>query len=106
MVSTAFHALCLRPTEERLRFIHLTDLHVALRNDLYEADLRDTVWFPDPRQALRTPFNNFNENLRRFIRYANGLADGGELDFVLILGDLMEPRFPRNSQRISQSIIV
>jgi len=89
-VSTTFHALCLRPIEERLRFIHLTDLHVALRNDLYEADLRDTVSYPDPQQALHTPFNNFNENLRRFIRYANGLADGGELDFVLILGDLVD----------------
>ena len=90
VVSTTFHALCLRPREERLRFIHLTDLHVALRNDLYEADLRDTVWYPDPQQSLHAPFNNFNENLRCFIRYANGLADGGELDFVLILGDLVD----------------
>ena len=88
--STAFHALCLRPAEERLRFIHLTDLHVALRNDLYEADLRDTVWYSDPQQAAHTQFNNFNENLRRFIRYANGLVDRGELDFVLILGDLVD----------------
>jgi len=88
--STVFHALCLRPTEERLRFIHLTDLHVALRNDLYEADLRDTVWFRDSQQARRSSFNNFNQNLRRFIRYANGLADRGDLDFVLVLGDLVD----------------
>ena len=87
--STALHALCFRPGGERLRFIHLTDLHVALRNDLYEADLRDTVWYPAPEQAAGISFNNFNENLRRFIRYANELADRGELDFVLILGDLV-----------------
>lgn len=90
VVNTAFHALCLRPMEEGLRFIHLTDLHVALRNDLYEADLRDTVWYPDPHQAADTHFNNFNENLRRFIRYANQQADEGNLDFVMITGDLVD----------------
>jgi Calcineurin-like phosphoesterase len=90
IVSTAFHALCLRPIEERLRFIHLTDLHVALRNDLYGADLQDTMWYSDPQQAAQTHFNNFNENLRRFIRYANQQADEGKLDFVMITGDLVD----------------
>jgi hypothetical protein len=75
-----FHALCLRPTCRGLNFIHLTDLHIALRNDLYNDNLRDNV----------STFNNFNENLRRFIRYANKLADEGKLDFVLVLGDLVD----------------
>jgi hypothetical protein len=90
VVNTAFHALCLRPGEERLRFIHLTDLHVALRNDLYETNLQDTVWYSDPQQAVHTHYNNFNENMRRFIRYANGLANEGKLDFVWILGDVVD----------------
>ena len=90
IVSTTSHALCLRPMEERLRFIHLTDLHIALRNDLYEANLQDTVWYSDPQQAAYTHYNNFNENLRRFIRYANQLADEGKLDFVMITGDLVD----------------
>lgn len=76
--------------EEHLRFIHLTDLHVALRNDLYEANWQDTVWYSDRQQAPHTHFNNFNENLRRFIRYANQLADEGKLDFVMITGDLVD----------------
>jgi hypothetical protein len=89
-VGTVFHSLCLRPPEERLRFIHLTDLHTALRNDLYEDNLRDTVSYSSPGEAARKRFNNFNENLRCFIRYANDLADKGELDFVFMLGDLID----------------
>ncbi|MGO9136915.1 MAG: metallophosphoesterase family protein [Syntrophales bacterium] len=79
-VGMVFHALCLRPAGRGLNFIHLTDLHIALRNDLYNENLRDEA----------STFNNFNENLRRFIRYANKLADEGELDFVLVLGDLVD----------------
>ena len=93
-IGTVFHSLYLHPTsgskDDRLRFIHLTDLHVALRNDLYENSLRDTVSYQDDTAVSHTDYNNFNENLRRFIRYANMLADKGELDFVLMLGDLVD----------------
>ncbi len=34
----------------------------------FEADLRNNVSYPDPGERARTHFNNFNENLRRFIR--------------------------------------
>jgi hypothetical protein len=99
-IGAVFHALGLHPGNEGLRFIHLTDLHVALRNDLYADNMRENVTFPaspggppKPPQPPGPPdrgFNNFNENLRRFIRYANGLADGGKIDFVLVLGDLVD----------------
>jgi hypothetical protein len=87
---TTFHALCLRPKDDGLRFIHLTDLHVALRNDLYDQNLRENITYPDFQDPAKTLFNNFNENLRLFIIHANELADGGLLDFVLILGDLVD----------------
>lgn len=90
VLHTVFHALCLRPADAHLRFIHFTDPHIALRNDLYEAAVRDDVSYRSPEQAVRTAFVNWNENFRRFIRHANELSDRGELDFVLILGDLVD----------------
>jgi hypothetical protein len=85
-----FHALCLRPRREGLRFIHLTDLHIALRNDLYADNLRENITLPPHQASLRTGFNNFNENLRRFIAHANSLADLGKLDLILVPGDLVD----------------
>jgi hypothetical protein len=84
----AFHALALRPEAGGLRFIHATDLHVALRNDLYQAALK--IGEEDAGASAAVSFVNFNRNLRRFIRYANNLADRGKLDFVLLLGDLVD----------------
>jgi calcineurin-like phosphoesterase family protein len=83
------HSLCLRPPSPEVRFIHLTDLHVAARNDLWEGEVNSTV---NPDRADRSPleFINFNERLRLFIREANALSDAGKLDFVLALGDLVD----------------
>ncbi len=85
-----FHALALRPKNDRLLFIHLTDLHISLRNDLHGENLRENVSFSPGQDPSQIRFNNFNQNLRRFIAYANGLAEKGELDFVLVLGDLVD----------------
>ncbi len=87
---TVFHSLCLRPVDYPLRFIHLTDLHVALRNDLFNDNMQENITYPASPDPSENQFNNFNENLRLFIRHANELADRGELDFVLILGDLVD----------------
>ncbi len=84
----AFHALALRPDADGLRFIHATDLHVALRNDLYQAALK--IGEEGAGASAAVSFVNFNRNLRRFIEYANEQADKGELDFVLLLGDLVD----------------
>jgi hypothetical protein len=82
------HALCLRPPSPDVRFIHLTDLHVAERNDVLAQEVNSTV-VPKPGKAPLTLYN-FNDRLREFIRHANALADAGELDFVLALGDLID----------------
>jgi hypothetical protein len=102
---TVYPALCLRPESEGLRFIHLTDLHVALRNDLYADNLKENITAslppekPTPSagpksapsgQSADSGFNNFNENLRRFIGYANSLSAEGKLDLVLLTGDLVD----------------
>ena len=78
------HAVCLTESKDKdLRFIHLTDLHLARRNDLIEEEI-STACGP------MVGFNNFNDRMRVFIGKANKLADEGELDLVLIGGDLVD----------------
>jgi hypothetical protein len=82
------HALGLRPPAAEVRFIHLTDLHVAARNDIWEREINATV---NPKLGAEEPlFINFNRRFRQFIKKANALADTGKLDFVLMLGDLVD----------------
>lgn len=82
------HALCLRPPAPEVRFVHLTDLHVAVRNDIWAREVNRTVHPGDNSDPIE--FINFNDRLRRFIGWANERADAGELDFVLALGDLVD----------------
>lgn len=78
------HAVCLKTSvTKELNFIHLTDLHLSRRNDLIEDEISN-VTGPLPG------FNNFNENMRRFIKKANAMASNGKLDLVLIGGDLVD----------------
>ena len=78
------HAVCIKGSKDNgIRFIHLTDLHLARRNDLIEGEIITTT-------GQIKGFNNFNEKMRKFIKEANGIADKGELDIVLISGDLVD----------------
>ncbi|MBI3393224.1 MAG: metallophosphoesterase [Nitrospirae bacterium] len=78
------HAVCLTPAPPRgVRFIHLVDLHLARRNDLIESEVAVAV-------GTVGRFNNFNDRLRGFVEKANGMADRGELDFVILGGDLVD----------------
>jgi len=116
-ISKAFHALCLRPKSYGpMRFMHLTDLHIALRNDVYDTVFREglTDRMKTSRDALGC-FINFNENLRTAIECANNLADDGELDFVIMTGDLVDfahhgfterEYSGENSWRVFRSIIL
>lgn len=83
------HALCLRPEAAGVRFVHLTDLHTAARNDLWESEM-PAVIVGSPVTPGRQDFQNFNNRVRKFIRWANREADEGRLDFVLLLGDLVD----------------
>ena len=79
-----YHAVCLTESKSgSLRYIHLTDLHTAKRNDFIEQEITFGC-------GSIKGFANFNENLRKFIAKANNMADKGELDFVLIGGDLVD----------------
>ena len=89
VVGRVKHALCLRPEEAAVRFVHLTDLHVAARNDLWEEEV-PAVIVGSPVTPGKQNFQNFNNRVRNFIRWANREADEGRLDFVLVLGDLVD----------------
>ncbi len=80
------HAVCLVESKHKdngLKFIYLTDLHLARRNDLIETEVSSAVGDTDG-------FNNFNERMRDFIKKANESSDAGDLDFILIGGDLVD----------------
>jgi predicted MPP superfamily phosphohydrolase len=94
-------------------FIHLTDIHIAKRNDeILDEVLK--VRSKRERKAIIDSYINFNDKLREFIRIANDMADRGELDFVVITGDLVdfafhgwedEPNAAENNWRIFIHII-
>jgi hypothetical protein len=89
VVGQVRHALCLRVGEPTVKFVHLTDLHVAARNDIWEAEVR-AVLEGSPSAPGEQEFRNFNGQLRNFIKWANKAADEGHLDFVWALGDLVD----------------
>ena len=89
VVGRVKHALCLRVGDSTVKFVHLTDLHVAARNDMWEAEVRAVIE-GSPVTPGRQDFKNFNMCLREFIGWANQQADEGRLDFVFMLGDLVD----------------
>lgn len=89
-VSSVRHAVCLRIAEDdAVKFVHLTDLHLAARNDLWEAEVKAVI-----EGSHVTPgeqqFRNFNGCFREFIGWANEAANEGQLDFIWALGDLVD----------------
>ncbi|VVB86290.1 3',5'-cyclic adenosine monophosphate phosphodiesterase CpdA [uncultured archaeon] len=72
-------------------FIHLTDLHLAQRNDEILGEvLKECNKAVRFRDEIKENYINFNDNFRRFIHIANELADKGELAFVMITGDIVD----------------
>ena len=89
-----FHAVQCMPAidPDNARILHITDAHVAKRNDEM---LGEILKGGNVRTAeeIRLSFINFNENFRHVIVKANEMADNGELDFVLLTGDLVDYAF-------------
>jgi 3',5'-cyclic AMP phosphodiesterase CpdA len=74
------------------KFIQITDPHIATRNDgILDEVLK--IKSKRSRDDIIEGYINFNENLRDFIKHANNMADNGELDFVVITGDLVDFAF-------------
>src|SRR5207245_11066486 len=84
-VTLSPHCLYAKSSWTDFGLLHLTDLHVARRNDILHQRIRDR----GPASAA-TQFNNFNDNLRDAVKYANHLHRSGELDAILMTRDLVD----------------
>ena len=93
-----------------LNFIHLTDLHIAQRNDeileeVLKIEQEDKKGLLDTlssiiikkekgkirsREEIIECYINFNDNFRKLIHTANEMAQRGELDFIVITGDIVD----------------
>jgi hypothetical protein len=76
-------------------FVHVTDVHANRRHDHFGNILRTaaedkTIGPLAPWAEGADKCQNFNDNFRHFIRYANHLFDEGKLDFILNTGDLVD----------------
>ncbi len=87
-----YHAVqFIETSQKELNFIHLTDLHVAKRNDDILAEvLKNYKKGMGTRKQITERFINFNDNLRKFIYVANEMALKGKLDFIVITGDIVD----------------
>lgn len=87
-----YHAVQFVETSQKgLNFIHLTDLHVAQRNDDILSEVsKNCKKGIGCRKQITERFINFNDNLRKFIYVANEMALRGELDFIVITGDIVD----------------
>ena len=83
--SIAPHSLYFKDNWDDFNFIHATDVHVSRRLDGFRKFFTDRTM----HDAVRN-FNNFNDNFREFIRYANKLHKQGLIDFVVLTGDLVD----------------
>lgn len=79
------HSAYTRESWTDFKFIHATDTHVSRRVDLFRKFFQDKGM-----TAAVNNLNNFNDRFREFIRYANKLWREGNLDFIMITGDLVD----------------
>lgn len=87
------HSVYVRSSWEDFGLIHATDIHVSKRLEGFRRRLqRLAVRNPQLASAV-TAYNNFNDNFRELIRYANHLHDIGMLDAILATGDLVDYGF-------------
>src|SRR5271157_5731092 len=102
-----FHALCVSPKDwQDLTFVHATDLQCAQRNDNFLHVIREQLSDNPETHAqeereedfdreikdipLENRFLNINDNLRRFCKVVSKRARAGDVDFVVLTGDLVD----------------
>lgn len=89
---TNYHAIYVDerlPMSDKFTLIHITDLHVAIRNDRIPeilSEVRDKI----EHRKLLAKYNNFNDNLRAVIKYANEKLRKGDLVILVATGDLTD----------------
>lgn len=79
--------------KNKFTFVHTTDLHTATRNDEILDEVVKVKNKERSRGKIEKSYINFNDYFRKFINEANRMADAGELDFIVITGDLVDFAF-------------
>lgn len=80
-----FHSVYIHEKEwHDFKFIQASDTHIAWRNDHIPRVIAKKM----PGHPIS--YVNPNKNFRKFITYANTLYRKGELDFILLTGDIID----------------
>jgi len=91
--STAYHSIFVSttlPDAQDIGFLHVTDTHITQRNDIVPIVIDSQLDHEYQREDLRRVYRNPNDHLRGIIRYANEKFEKGEIDFVVITGDIID----------------
>lgn len=91
-VVVAPHSIYCKDKWDNFSILHVTDIHISRRLEYGKSDLQK---MSNSRPDLVSPgaeqyFNNFNNNFRDFIAYANYLHEKSSLDCILCTGDLVD----------------
>lgn len=94
------HGIFANKNWDNFGILHITDLHVARRLEYAKDDLKKmSAEGPDLINEFNVRyFNNFNDNFRDLISYANCLYKNGSLDCILATGDLVDYIFDSGEQ--------
>jgi len=91
VIERKYHAVCItKRTGKTFNFIHVSDLHIAKRNDQISDIILESKTNEREREDFEERYVNFNDHLRILITQANQLAAENKLDFILMTGDLID----------------
>jgi LGFP repeat/Calcineurin-like phosphoesterase len=94
VLKIAPHAFYCRSNWDAFGVIHVTDTHLAARLDHIQRQLAEK----GAREGIAN-FINFNDSFRHLVRYANKLHRKGQLDLILLTGDVVDYQYETSDER-------
>ncbi|MEO6457828.1 MAG: metallophosphoesterase, partial [Chloroflexia bacterium] len=88
------HAIYTKSSWDNFGFAHATDLHLSRRTEDFRRKLREVDMIEGAGKL-----NNFSDGFRQLISYANKLHDAGQLDLILVTGDVTDYIYERDDNR-------
>lgn len=85
------HCIYAKNQWESFGVIHATDLHLSITNDrMYNTLIANHGNGKSYTDTANKEYVNFNDNFRDLIRYANKLYNAGDIDMIMLTGDLID----------------